>query len=105
MSMMLAVQQLHRLDIIAMACSSDFSFHYALINFVHFADHLANKARISNQQYDLTVVATELVFTATTKLNLRLLITAISFFHAVVVVGVVVAIVFTARAELYHNLP
>ncbi|CAN6868675.1 unnamed protein product, partial [Brassica oleracea] len=42
---------------------------------------------------------------ATTKLNLRLLVTAISFFHAVVVVGDVVAIVFTARAELYHNPP
>ncbi|CAN6858281.1 unnamed protein product [Brassica oleracea] len=44
-------------------------------------------------------------FTTTTKLNLRLLVTAISFFHAVVAVGVVVAIVFTARAELYHNPP
>ncbi|WZZ01923.1 hypothetical protein YC2023_074251 [Brassica napus] len=57
------------------------------------------------QRNHLCRVSSFFRFTATTKLNLRLLVTAISFFHAVVAVGVVVAIVFTARTELYHNPP
>ncbi|KAL0700618.1 hypothetical protein Bca4012_056740 [Brassica carinata] len=41
-------------DIIVLAKSNDFSFHWVPRCFVHYADHLANNARIRNQEYVIT---------------------------------------------------